>query len=200
MNRPAATLGVLGLALNVVAVGLVAGFTSPYRPGDLDGWAASVRAMPVAATGSAWAFTLGLAALVPFVRALPSLPADRPALADAGGWLVAVGAILNATACPAIAVLATVGGLGDDVARALLGFALVADAAFNALLGAGLLLLAAGLRLPLGLRVVGLVAGVASLPVALQFLDDRFAGLLAVSGPLWLLWCFAMALRLWGRP
>ena len=74
----------------------------------------------------------------------------------------------------------------------LLWMTLLLDSAFNGLLGAGLLCLAWAQRpdegWPKALRVLGLVAGAASLPVALQFSSDTFARLLLVAGPLWLAW------------
>lgn len=196
MTRVAAACGALGLAGNLAAVALLADVPSAYRPGDLDAWLDSAIRTPVPVIASAWAFTLGLVALVPFARALPRLETDRPGLADAGAWLVAAGALINAAACPAVAVAARFGVAGP-AGRALLGHALFADAVFNVLLGAGMIALALGLRLGVGLRALGLLGGVASLPVGLQYLDDRYANLLALSGPLWLLWFLALAVRLW---
>ena len=43
--------------------------------------------------------------------------------------------------------------------------------------------------------MLGLIAGLASLPVALQPFDDRFAALLSISGPLWIAWLAAAAAR-----
>jgi hypothetical protein len=57
--------------------------------------------------------------------------------------------------------------------------------------------LAAGDRAgwPRWLRALGVAGGLASLPVALQFWSDPYARLLALSGPLWLAWFTAVALR-----
>ena len=55
----------------------------------------------------------------------------------------------------------------------------------------GLLAIAMGMSAdawPKGLRALAAVAGLASLPVALQFHSDTFAKLLSVSGPLWIGW------------
>lgn len=53
----------------------------------------------------------------------------------------------------------------------------------------------AGAGWPRWLRLLGVLAGLASLPVALQFWSDPFARLLAISGPLWLAWFTAASLR-----
>ena len=90
--------------------------------------------------------------------------------------------------------------LNAAVGQALLAVTLHLDASFNLALGAGLVLANAaagkGSGWPAWLRALGIVAGLASLPVALQFWADPFAKLLAISGPLWLAWFAAAAIRL----
>ena len=79
--------------------------------------------------------------------------------------------------------------LPNAVAQGCLWSTLLLDATFNGLLGLGLLLMTLGLRRadgwPRGLRPLVALAGLASLPVALQFVSDGYAGLLLLSGPLW---------------
>jgi hypothetical protein len=141
---------------------------------------------------------VGLVLLAVFAAAV--LASERPARPGPflAGWaLVAAGALLNAAGCvaPAVAVrflAAPPDPAGAAVGEALLAVTLHLDAAFNLALGAGLLLANAGAGKasgwPIGLRALGVVAGLASLPVALQFHADAFAKLLAISGPLWLAW------------
>jgi hypothetical protein len=83
----------------------------------------------------------------------------------------------------------------------LLGLTLSLDALFNLLFGGGLVLAAAAVaraeeRPWLGW--LGLAAGLATLPVALQFMSAPAAAWLAVAGPLWLAYVLATSV-LWAR-
>ena len=195
-TRAAGAAGLLGLALNVVAVALLAGVPHPYRPDDMAAWHAGTSGLSAASEASAACFTFGLLLLVPWARAW-----GRRGLLGVAGELVAGGALLNAAGTPLVAVVARFLPVSDPangpVARALLGVTLTLDAVFNACLGAGILLASAGARSwPRGLRALGVVAGLATLPVALQYRDARAADLLAVAGPLWLAWSTWLALRM----
>jgi hypothetical protein len=193
--RVAGWSGLAGLVLNVAAVALLGDVPAPYRPDDLAAWHGGVSAHADAAVASAWCFTVGLVLLVPWARAWVGA-ADgahaRAGLVDLGGWLFALGALLDAAGTPAVAAVARFLPASDPAngpaARALLALTLELDATFNALLGAGLVLAAAGLGsgTPRALRVLLGLAGCASLPVGLQAESGTFARLLAVSGPLWL--------------
>jgi len=150
---------------------------------------------------SAWSFTLGLVLLAAFAAGLARAcaAAHRPwALVGAG--LLGGGALLNAAGTMAPVA---VPHLSADAGEALLWMTLLLDAAFNGLLGLGLLAFAAAQSpadgWPRWLRGLGALAGVASLPVALQAHSDSFARLLAVSGPLWVAWVLATCLALWRR-
>ena len=68
-RRPEAIAGLIGLALNVVAVGLLDGVPHPYRPDDLAGWHAGTTQLAGASVASAACFTVGLVLLVPWARA-----------------------------------------------------------------------------------------------------------------------------------
>ncbi len=197
--RPAAIAGLVGLALNVIAVGLLDGVPHPYRPDDLAGWHAGTTQLAGASVASAACFTVGLILLVPWARAW-----GRGAVGLAGE-LVACGALLNAAGTPLVAVVARFLPASEPanapVAQALLGTTLTLDAAFNACLGAGILLASACADTwPRPLRALGCLAGAVTLPVALQFLDPRAADLLAVAGPLWLTWSAWVALRMFRAP
>jgi hypothetical protein len=193
--RVAGWSGLAGLVLNVVAVSLLGDVPSPYRPDDLAAWHGGVSAHADASVASAWCFTVGLSLLVPWARAWVRMAGGegaRAGLVDLGGWLFAIGALLDAAGTPAVAAVARFLPASDTAngpaARALLALTLELDATFNALLGVGLLLAAAGLGsgTPRGLRALLAVAGLASVPVGLQAESGAFARLLAVSGPLWL--------------
>ena len=135
--------------------------------------------------------------------ALAAAPRARaPGWLWAGAVLIAFGALLNAAGCfgPAVAVrFLPPGEAGHAAGLALLALTLHLDAHFNLVLGLGLLAVnlsaGPGPGWPAWLRALGVVAGLASLPVALQFWSDPFAKLLSVSGPLWLAWFTAVALR-----
>ena len=123
-----------------------------------------------------------------------------------------MGALFNAVGCVTPLVLVShvhPGCAGDacaPVARALLGTTLSLDALFNLLLGIGLVALGASLwtRGARALAILGLVAGLASIPVAGQPFSEAAAKLLGVAGPLWLLFVLWSSVRLWrgdgGRP
>ena len=89
----------------------------------------------------------------------------------------------------------------EAVARSLLHLSLLLDAAFNACLGVGLVLLQPGLGRvpgwPRALSWLGIAAGLTSLLPALQGFSDWWANWLALSGPLWLIWVLWAALRAW---
>jgi hypothetical protein len=201
--RAAGIAGILAIVLQIVAIAALDGVPSPYSPADLAAWHGGLTAHADAAVVSAWTFTVGLVLLAVFALAWPELPGvRRPGLARLGARLFAFGALLDAAGTPAVAAVARFLPATDPAngpaARALLALTLELDATFNGLLGAGLLCVAvaSGPALPTWLRVLGAVAGLASLPVALQAEDARFAALLAVSGPRWLVWCGAVAVRM----
>jgi len=206
LGRAARWAGLAGVVGNVLGVAFLVGVPSPYRPGDVPAWLGGLAARPAAAYASAWTFTVGLVALAVFfalVAAAAAPRAARPAAVLLGSLGMAAGALLNAagTLLPAAAVRFLPGG-GGEIGVALLGAALHVDAHFNLCLGVGLLLVAGGLGpapgWPAWHRALGAVAGLASLPVALQWADDSFARLLALAGPLWLAWVAAAAWRgLW---
>jgi hypothetical protein len=174
-----------------------------YRPTDLDRWAALSALHPQATVASAVAFILGLLALAGWAAGLGralSTPAAR-----AGAATIAAGGLLNAAGCVAPLVLVSHVLPGCDpsgcapVARALLGVTLSLDALFNLLLGIGLLGLAAGLwrRGARAVSVLGVVAGLASLPVAGQPFSETSAKLLGLAAPLWLAFVLWTSARMW---
>jgi hypothetical protein len=207
-DRYGAAAGALGIAGNVLGVLFLADVPGAYRAGALEAWAAGTAAHPAESVASAVAFTVGLLALGGWAAAL-GRRVRRP-LARAGAASMAAGAFLNAagTLTPAVLALhvapACAGEACLPVARALLGLTLSLDAAFNLLFGAGLVAFAASFaraeRRP-ALGALGLAAGLATLPVALQITSDAAARWLAVAGPLWLAFVLATSFLLWrGRP
>jgi hypothetical protein len=207
-DRPGAVAGLAGAAGNLFGVVFLADQPSAYRPGGLDAWAGGALAHPGATVASALSFTLGLIALAAWARAV-GRRAGGP-LGRAGGTAMSLGAVLNAAACvaPAVLVLHVApacdpAGCGP-VARALLGLTLSFDALFNLIFGAGLgaaaLALARRERRPV-LGILGAIAGLATVLVSLQVVSDAAARWLAVAGPLWLAWVLATSVLLWrGRP
>jgi hypothetical protein len=183
--------------LNVVAVAALLQSPHAYRPGDVAAWLSELHSRPAATVLSAWAFTVGLVALAAFAAGLALSVTnrrnlavkDRQPLAVAGAVFFGGGALLDAagTMTPVAAL-----HVEPSAGIALLWVTLLLDSAFNGLLALGLLCFWGALRAddgwPPPLRWLALLAGLASLPVALQFSSDVFAGLLAVAGPLWLAW------------
>jgi hypothetical protein len=191
-DRVAAILGLLGVAGNVAGVAFLADVPVAYRPQAIDRWAELSAAHPDATVALAgWALGMGRRAPGP--------------LAEAGARGAALGAVLNAAGCVAPLVLVRhvlPGCTGDGcaaAARALLGVTLSLDALFNLLLGLGLLALGPALWRTgeRALGALGVVAGLASLPVALQPFSEAAARLLVVAGPLWLLFVAWSSLRMW---
>jgi hypothetical protein len=206
-GRAARWLGLVAVSGNAAGVALLRDVPSPYRPGDVGAWLAGAHAHPAATVLSSWSFTVGLLALAAFavLLALAAAPrAARPGWLWAGALLAAGGALLNAagTLAPAVAVRFVApppDPAGEAVGRALLALTLHLDAHFNLALGGGLVLvnlaLGEGSGWPRWARALGILAGVASLPVSLQAWDDAYARLLAISGPLWLAWIGAVSVR-----
>jgi hypothetical protein len=206
-DRIAAVLGLVGVAGNVAGVLFLADVPVAYRPTDIDRWAALSAAHPQATVASAVAFILGLLAMAGWAAALgrrTASPAGRFGAASISG-----GAMLNAAGCVAPLVLVSHVLPGCDaaacgpVARALLGVTLSLDALFNLLLGIGLVGLGAALwrRGERAVAVLGLVAGLASIPVAGQPFSETSAKLLGVAAPLWLAFVLWTSFRMWrGTP
>jgi hypothetical protein len=204
-GRGAAIAAVLGIAGNVGAIWFLWPAAHSWQPGRLDLWFAEYAARPIDAALSGWCFTVGLVALAVFFAMLPGTTgAARPDLVRLGALLAGAGALLDAAGTQAPTVAVSLVAREGEATRALLGMALALDATFNLLLGAGLILLNAGLGATSGWpawhRVLGLVAGLASLPVAGQLHSDALARLLAVAGPLWLAWVAVAAVWLARRP
>lgn len=191
-DRAAALLGLAGVAGNVAGVAFLRDVPVAYLPGSLDEWARLSAAHPAATAASAVSFVLGLLALAGWALSVGRWAGTRTAALGAGA--AAAGALLNALGCvaPLVLVLHVLPGCGGEscapVARALLGLTLSLDAAFNLLLGLGLLGLGAALwrRGERGLGALGLLAGLASVPVAGQVAWVAAARLLYLAAPLWL--------------
>jgi hypothetical protein len=152
---------------------------------------------------SAVSFILGLLALAGWAAGLGRRGAT-PA-ARFGGATIAAGALLNAVGCvtPLVLVSHVLPGCDSGacapVARALLGVTLSLDALFNLLLGIGLLALSPALwrRGERAVAILGIVAGLASIPVAGQPFSEASAKLLAVAGPIWLAFVLWTSFRMW---
>ena len=192
----------MGVAGNVAGVLFLGDVPVAYRPGTLDQWAALSLAHPTATVASAVSFVLGLVALAGWAAGL-GRHLEAP-LARAGASAVVAGALLNAAGCVTPIVLVShlapgCEGACGPAARALLGVTLSLDALFNLLLGVGLLGIGTALWRQ-GARILGglgLVAGIASVPVAGQPFSAEAAKLLAIAGPIWLTFVLAASWRLW---
>jgi len=183
-----AVAAALGVVLNLVAVFALRPVPHTYAPGDVPAWLAETLAHPTASVVSAGSFTVGLVALAAFFLGLAALVGGQRGWLVVGAAFAGLGAILNAAG-----TLAPIAALHVEkpVGLGLLWLTLLLDSAFNGLLGLGLIALSIGLPAdwPKAHRWLGLVAGVACLPVAGQFASDSLARLLAVSAPLWCTWC-----------
>ena len=198
-----AILGLLGVIGNILGVAVLGPIPAAYRPSTIAEWARQTMAAPAAATLSGVAFTLGLVALAGWAVVLGLRLGT--ALAIASGGLIAVGALLNAAGTMAPAVVAwhlpracASPEACVPAAVTLLGLSLSLDALFNLLLGLGMIGLAvAAAEVPMFVRIVLAIAGLASLPVSLQFYSDAAARVLVLAGPLWLLATLLTSWLLW---
>lgn len=204
--RGAAIAGLLGVVFNVAAVVVVSvgDVGSAYRIDELPRWVIQAGANPTASHASSLLFAAGCAAIAVFAVGLGR---RRPSLRGAGTVLLVVGSALNVVG--SLAVIASTHlhlvacASWECVEQAIFWFrrAIELDAAFNFLLGAGLIVIGRAARgqpeIPARLPLLTIIAGVLTLPVALQFVSPLAARWLAVAGPLWLfvlLW-WANALR-----
>ena len=206
-ERLGAAWGAMGIGGNILGVIALGPVPSAYRPGALDAWTAQTLAHPRATVASAVAFALGLTALAGWAAALGRFVGGP--VARAGAAAMAAAATVNAAASllPLVLVLHVAPGCHEaacaPVARALLGSALCADAFFNLLFGLGLAAVGGALAGSLGRRwlgALGMVAGLATVPVSLQIVSDTAARWLAVAAPLWLLFVAWSSALLWRRP
>jgi hypothetical protein len=202
-DRLGAACGAVGIAGNVLGVVFLADVPGAYRPGSIERWIAGSLAHPEATVASAVSFTLGLVALAGWARALGERLGDP--LGRAGAAAMVTGSLANAlgTLTPAVLVLHVAPGCAGEacapVARALLGITLSLDALFNLVFGAGLVLAAAALVRGAARPVLGglgVLAGLATIPVSLQIASDAAAAWLVVAGPLWLAFVAATSLVL----
>jgi hypothetical protein len=195
------------VAGNVAGVAFLADVPVAYRPTDIDRWATLSAIHPQATVASAVSFILGLLALAGWAAGLGRRGATPGA--RFGASAISTGAVLNAAGCVTPLVLVThllpgcAPGACDGAARALLGVTLSLDALFNLLLAVGLLALGpalwrSGRR---GVAALGVVAGLASIPVSGQPFSETAAKLLGIAAPLWLAFVLWTSFLLWrGAP
>jgi hypothetical protein len=212
LSRRSVSPGIGAVAGAVVVLGNVAavvvlssGVGSAYRVDELDTWISQARTSPLASDLAALLFIIGCAAFVPWGFAVArSLGGGVQARWGAG--LVAFAAALNVVGVPftIVSTRAVLPGCADAQCLERAGWwlrrATDLDAAFNAALGAGLIvfgLAAARARPGRALAVATIVAGAAALPVSLQSFSALAARWLAVAGPAWLLVVAAWSLVLW---
>lgn len=205
-DRIGALLGVVGVAGNVAGVAFLADVPAAYRPAQLDAWVDQAMRHPGASAASAVAFVVGLAALGAWARAFAS--GAGSGLRHAGAAMAA-GAWMNAAGCvaPLVLLLQVLPACASPqacapVSRALLGATLSLDATFNLLFGAGLAGAGAALlrRGSRALGALGILAGLATMPVAGQVVSERAASLLFVAAPLWLAFVLGASLRMSREP
>ncbi len=176
--------GLVGVALNVIAVVALQPFTSPYSPADIPGWLESCAQYPIRTAVSSFAFTFGLLALAAFAAGFAASLRTAPAILS--GVFIGLGALLDAVGTPAPLV-----ALNTDpaIGQAFLRYTLLLDATFNGCLGVGLI--AAFFAQKDKLRWLALASGVLSVPVAFQWASADAARLLMIAGPAWLGWIAA---------
>lgn len=186
-TRAIGLAGLIGVALNVIAVVALQPFTSPYSPADIPGWLTSCAQYPIRTAVSSFAFTFGLVALAAFAAGFAAKLRTAPAIV--AGVFIGLGALLDAAGTPAPLV-----ALNTDpaIGQAFLRFTLLLDATFNGCLAVGLI--AAFIAQPGKLRWLALASGILSIPVSLQWASADAARLLAIAGPAWLAWITATSI------
>ena len=213
LARGAAVLVLVGAVANGLGAVALPQASLAYKPGRLAEWLAVNLANPTGAEWGAILFTLGVLMMVPVTVALATLIAGRVrGLAILGAGLMVLGPFVNgmATMLPFVVStqLAPLVELSvppsHTIATALLGVALAADAVAIGFMGLGLVLMGSAMTqdegFGRGLGGLGIVAGLAVMPMALEAGHDWAAQwVLWGSIPLfaWLLW---LAVRLWQLP
>jgi len=202
VSRMGALFGATAIVANVAAVVVVStGISSVYRPEAIARWRHEVLEHPGLNDASSALFFIGCFALLPFARELARAFEERRATLAA--WLIAAAALLNVVGTPlpplAVRLLgectsAECEGRFDLLLRA----ALALDAGFNALLGAGLVVLGLALRSRFPKRaLLSVVAGALTVPVGFQVVSSAAADFLGIAGPLWLLSLVLWSVTLW---
>tara|TARA_B100001123_G_C15190521_1_gene979175 strand:+ start:383 stop:1090 length:708 start_codon:yes stop_codon:yes gene_type:complete len=213
LSRGASVLGVIAVLGNLLGVLVLGDIPEAYKPGHLESWLNDSLAHPGDAIDSAIYFTLGVLLMVPFAVALMKLVRGPLAgLAVLGAAFIVAGALINgsATMAPFVIIEQLQGPVAPDdpafraTAFALLGWTVTMDAVFNALLGAGMILVGVAMWCDSAFGRIaggwGVVAGVATMPVMFQPVSYGAAEWLAVAAPLWALWILWVSLRLWLLP
>ncbi|QQR90711.1 MAG: DUF4386 family protein [Myxococcales bacterium] len=205
----ASASGIAAVALNVLAVFLLAELPHAYKVNALREWLKESMTHPSETGWSAWAFTLGVLLLAPFAYGLHHrLRHKGSGLTAIAAIFVSLAGVMNAagTLTPFVLVRHVLpnyeGQLPscEPIAFALLGFTLSMDALFNVLFGAGMILFGFALfkqpHSKFWLGAFGIVAGLSALPIVLQAHSVFFANFLIVAGPLWLFWVSAVSIWL----
>lgn len=198
--------GLLAVVGNVLGVVGLQGQPAAYRTDGLSDWVAQIGAHPAGTALSAWGFTVGVLLLTPFAAGLRAL-LPRDGLVDAGSRLIALGGLMDgvATLMPFVLsqhVLPVCASVQDclPLGRAMLGFALSMDGATNLLIGLGLVLAGLGLRaVAPKTGILGVVVGLALMPVVGQSVSQRLADWLLIAGPAWLGWVVVASVVLLGK-
>ena len=200
--------GLVAVALNILGIVTLKDVVTPYQIGGLDNWIASIPNHAGASSLSALSFVFAVLTMIPYAWALQHRD-GRPGI-RLGALSIAIGALMNAVACLVPFVVAThvLPSCSSPeaclpIARGMLGYAITMDGLFNALLGSGLLAIGiTWLKDPERRKpaIVGLLAGLFTLPVALQPISDACQQLLVVGGPLWLLFITMTSIELLREP
>ena len=196
--------GLVAVALNILGIVALKDVTTPYQVGGLDGWITSLPDHPGATSLSAVFFTFAVLTMIPYAWALQHH--DNRTGIRLGALSISVGAIMNAVATMIPFVVVThllPSCLSMDscnpIARGMLGYAITMDGLFNALLGFGLLTIGFTWIGDLNRRklaIVGILAGIFTLPVSLQPISDTCQQMLVIGGPLWLLFITITSLEM----
>ena len=213
LARGAALLVLGSVAANGLGALALPQASLAYKPDQIEAWLGVNLAHPSGAEWGAILFTAGVLMMVPVAFALDKLiGGPRRGLARIGAMSMAVAALTNgmATMLPFVVStqLAPIADLATPpasiIAMALLGAALSADAAAIGFLGIGIVLVGAAMmsdtNFGRALGVLGIVAGLAVMPMTLEASYDWAAQwVLWGSVPL-LAWLLGLAWRLWQLP
>jgi hypothetical protein len=191
---------VLTYVIGIVCIGAVPDATNVHA---LDKALREINAHNRLTVVAGWMFAIGLAVVVPFTWLLVStLPEPLRERASIGAWVLSVGAIVNVIGSLILVMLGHFQPLvsqtteTSDISKMLLGFGISCDATYNFGLFVGLTLICAAMRASDEWRgktaTLGLVTGILSLPVSLEWYSEYAAMIQYLSGGLFIIWTIAV--------
>jgi len=202
--RALAIMGVITAAAFVVGIVAVSMIPDQLNGGAFDKALTEIATHRHAEVVAGWMFAIGLATLIPFIWLVVRSLSDATRLpATIGACLITAGATIDIAG--SLLLVAVGHGLSPSfadpavraVAGAMLHLSVALDSMYNLTLGAGLVMIGRSMRAggawPRWTANLAIVAGVLSLPVALEWYSELAGAAQYASGTLLLAWVVGLA-------